>query len=470
MTTWTHINPADGVLSTAIVPGSLSVQDYGARGDGTTDDSTAINLALAAIASRGGTLVFPPGTYLCQSQLVLTKTGNYPRACIYGYGAEITTSGAISGLRLERGITWAGISVHGLTINHRGNANATYGFELARTWDCKLYDCTVIGHGTQSSYAAYICRNSDPADPDTGCFWTSFINCKTRRQGSGDGTRMARGIKLQGAANATNILSCNLGDVTTSIEIKPELGQTYAPNGVAIMGCHLESYVTAIVADNLEAGTAGPVGLRIINNRFENGTTLFDWCATSTTQPAVPPYLAGNHMVSNAGTYIVNPNSIYYNSLDINITPSVNPAIKADLLIEGKAGSSWPLTLKPVGGSRGLLITESGGAQAGQFTWTGTGAEVELRSEAASDLYISGVQGISNTLTRAQNLRGSKTFDTSAAAAVTFSVAETNTSYFIALSGSANETFFVTNKGTGGFTLNSSNANSTATVDWHLIR
>lgn len=47
---------------------------------------------------------------------------------------------------------------------------------------------------------------------------------------------------------------------------------------------------------------------------------------------------------------------------------------------------------------------------------------------------------------------------------------EADASYYVSLSGSANETFWVTAKATTGFTINSSNAASTATVDWHLIR
>jgi hypothetical protein len=46
------------------------VTDYGAVGDGTTDDTSAINDAIAALnAAGGGVLYFPVGTYLCSSAL-----------------------------------------------------------------------------------------------------------------------------------------------------------------------------------------------------------------------------------------------------------------------------------------------------------------------------------------------------------------------------------------------------------------
>jgi hypothetical protein len=51
---------------------SVSVTDFGAIGDGVTDDSAAINAAIAAVsAAGGGTIYLPTGVYLCGSPIVL---------------------------------------------------------------------------------------------------------------------------------------------------------------------------------------------------------------------------------------------------------------------------------------------------------------------------------------------------------------------------------------------------------------
>ena len=42
---------------------TLSVKDYGAKGDGVTDDTAAVNAAAAAVPAEGGSLAFPPGQY-----------------------------------------------------------------------------------------------------------------------------------------------------------------------------------------------------------------------------------------------------------------------------------------------------------------------------------------------------------------------------------------------------------------------
>jgi hypothetical protein len=77
---------------------SVSVKDFGAVGDGTTDDTTAIQAAIDAIAS-GGELVFPPGTYKITS--VISKTfANNVRIRIHGYGAKIdgtAVTGTVAG-------------------------------------------------------------------------------------------------------------------------------------------------------------------------------------------------------------------------------------------------------------------------------------------------------------------------------------------------------------------------------------
>lgn len=63
----------------------LNVFDYGAEGDGETDDTAAIQAALdAAHAAGGGTVVFPPRVYAVTNYLVLRQG-----VSIDGYGATV---------------------------------------------------------------------------------------------------------------------------------------------------------------------------------------------------------------------------------------------------------------------------------------------------------------------------------------------------------------------------------------------
>ena len=75
---------------------SVSVKDFGALGNGTTNDTPAMQKAFAYIAAKGGTLLIPPGTYLqgagtngADASFTFTAANNIR---IIGYGATITAA------------------------------------------------------------------------------------------------------------------------------------------------------------------------------------------------------------------------------------------------------------------------------------------------------------------------------------------------------------------------------------------
>ena len=68
----------------AATAGAVDVRSHGARGDGKTDDTAAVQAAIdAAHGAGGGTVLFPPGTY------VVTSVGLRPGIRYSGYGATI---------------------------------------------------------------------------------------------------------------------------------------------------------------------------------------------------------------------------------------------------------------------------------------------------------------------------------------------------------------------------------------------
>lgn len=72
---------------------ALNVQNFGAEGNGTTDDTAAIQRAINALTSRAvgrqaGIVLLPPGTYLVSSSLLVQ---NAVGISLSGLGQQVTT-------------------------------------------------------------------------------------------------------------------------------------------------------------------------------------------------------------------------------------------------------------------------------------------------------------------------------------------------------------------------------------------
>jgi len=82
----------------------VSVKDFGAVGDGVTNDAAAIQAAVNSLSALtyGGILYFPAGLYLVGATINVPKTANI-KVTLYGYGANIARFGSFTGSLLLRG-------------------------------------------------------------------------------------------------------------------------------------------------------------------------------------------------------------------------------------------------------------------------------------------------------------------------------------------------------------------------------
>lgn len=88
-------------LSITVGTAFVNVKDptYGAKGDGSTDDTSAIQAAINAVeAAGGGTVIFPPGTYKTTAALVMDTAGT----TLLGFGRPIidVTSTTVNGITI----------------------------------------------------------------------------------------------------------------------------------------------------------------------------------------------------------------------------------------------------------------------------------------------------------------------------------------------------------------------------------
>lgn len=127
LNTW--LNTANSVINVKLDP-------YNAKGDGVTDDASAINSALSAAmtaatgSSGGATVVFPPGKYLCKSTVGLTvTTTTIAPIKITGPGMIISDStlGANPLMKFASSsagaASWRGLTIKDIAL--RGNSSHT---------------------------------------------------------------------------------------------------------------------------------------------------------------------------------------------------------------------------------------------------------------------------------------------------------------------------------------------------------
>lgn len=121
-----------GFVTTGIANGSIpTATQYGAKGDGVTDDTAAINSFLTAISGKAG--AFLPGTYMCNSLVIPAFT------IIYGYGATLKKNANSQMIDLGNRCEIHGLKIDGNALNFTGK-----GITITSGDKQKLLDVDVI--------------------------------------------------------------------------------------------------------------------------------------------------------------------------------------------------------------------------------------------------------------------------------------------------------------------------------------
>lgn len=170
---WRDTAAALSNLSTSS-PQVFNVKSYGAVGDGTTDDTAAIQSAMNAAGASGGVLSFPTGTYLVSSAIV-------PKSKVLVRG-----SGAASAMISNANIYWFTNSTDAIT-------------------DFSIEDMTFLGNNTNAQLAGAVLLDGslDASLVPAGPVITNFVmrNCYVRNTSS-------LPIKIFGVTGKTIVSEC----------------------------------------------------------------------------------------------------------------------------------------------------------------------------------------------------------------------------------------------------------------------
>lgn len=118
-----YLDNLENGIALGVMPfNRADVRNYGAKGDGSTDDQTAIKAAIAAVAARtssygAGEVFFPAGVYACASKLTIPKN------------IKLVGEGAGGTVLLYTGGTATSSSDYFLTFGASGTINTNGGVE-----------------------------------------------------------------------------------------------------------------------------------------------------------------------------------------------------------------------------------------------------------------------------------------------------------------------------------------------------
>ncbi len=300
-----------------LIPGSFNVRDYGAAGDGVTNDTAAITAAITAIPAAGGTLYFPAGTYVtsggftiavpctirgegCDGIQDATGTGTSIVTCTSATAVLFTVTASIArfvdiGLVNTHGTPTNGAGIRVTTTDTFGRVNYD-GISVRGFWTgidaitgsvwtmrgCYVADCHKYGLRIRNTL------NEDQGDfaiSDSFFYFDSAVvgvagaDCAIRIEGGGGGkivnTRingfldaLLNGIELY---VANNILTGELFIANTTVVgwTRNGFDATLGGNNALwikarLVGCHIESFDPAndtghaIEFTGLELGSGSP--------------------------------------------------------------------------------------------------------------------------------------------------------------------------------------------------------------------
>ncbi len=268
-----HTHPGSGTGATSPF---LNVKDYGAVGDGVTDDTVKVQNAINALPAHGGTLVFPNGDYLINTGTVvngITAGLVIPRdhrVRLLGLGGMGWLNGAT-----DRGTSRLSTTQALWVVSVGDSTTASHGFTME---NMSVADVSASGAGGTALGGVYMFNVNHVRIRD--CTFTTFAKTTSSAivlDGTGAGTAICSIFEGNNFNQCFNPINCISGGVTDcniiggfmSTGATPptagSIGVNYGGDTLQMFGVAIDNYATAVNL-TLNSGTAAH---RLIGCRFE---------------------------------------------------------------------------------------------------------------------------------------------------------------------------------------------------------
>lgn len=236
----------------------ISVKDFGAKGDGLTDDTAAIQAAInRVVALGGGTVYVPPGTYLVSSNLSwstvgITFLGSSRLATVIQNtntgGGVIVVSGGNSTIR-------------NLTISHSSTSSGTAILFIGGSFHV-VDNVTASAHATclsgTGSYIALNCSLTTTAASTAGA--AAVSGATANFIGGSYVSTAGSGISASGASTVVAIsasISVTAGVAGIDVGASAQLFATSVRAGGGTIGLRTNASSGAVLQSGCDWGSAG---------------------------------------------------------------------------------------------------------------------------------------------------------------------------------------------------------------------
>lgn len=263
-----------------VPPGSFTyvynVRDYGATGDGSTDDTVAVQAAFAAITSDGGRVLFPRGLYKLTSAI----TSAVDNVWIEGYGVDATkilmhadsdlfvaTSArcwTISNLRIvaNSGASMASgkaikitgaffrpsVLIRDVEISPADDGEEfKYGIHLTDCGESRIESTVIVGTSSGSTMTGIYLAATD-GDLAAGPHKLSAVSVYSASKGIVVENNIPAGLAYVGV-EGLQCVNCDLVAVGTGLEYINDA--TYFPPQITFLGGHVSATTRCIDVDKV---------------------------------------------------------------------------------------------------------------------------------------------------------------------------------------------------------------------------
>ena len=424
----------------SMINGALvNVFDYGATGNGTTDDTAAIQAANSAAAAKpyGGTVFFPNGLYVTTANISIPAGVNWQgESPGWYYGGPVVYDGVLiykqhtqdAVTLTSSGQTNIGQIIDSIGILGRGLADVGgSGFVLGKVAGVVLHRCNVfhvynhsfeIGDGTADSFTNTL-EDCYSNNPETGMnFLINSVLFRGYKLISDGGTF---GISFNANSANWSIGECHFeGWSDAGITAAVGGGKTYGKTiiaGTNILGLS-GIYVSGSASNNTFSGinisftnvrTPGSIGVQCVGTTAT--TTL---CYSNISSAAVG--VSDQSTASNAGTIL---NGNIFNNCGVGITANANYSKYSSNTFVGTTTNC----INHTGGSNGLWSGNN-------FDLTGTSAILPTFSGTEGLYNNNCVKNNTNFVTRNQLHINSQATGTTITHGLSYTTATPNVTTF----------------------------------------